>query len=597
MKNEQNFFLVLLQGVNIARLVIVNIIFFVLLFVVLAALAGLSEPKEVAKKLYYGTILDISPKGIIEEKEGEYEWMEALLSERRKTSLLKDITNAIYEAASDEKIEAIYFDFSYLRSLSSGHLAEIEAAIKTFKQTEKPIWAYSSSYGMSDFYLASFAQKIGLDPLGEVDLQGFATESLYFKGMEEKFGIKFYTFQAGECKGAAEAFSRTSMSNEVKENLESMLFDMWNYYVKNVAKNIQKTEEDVKYFAQNPYKLLSKYAGDDAQMALGCGMITDIMTMKDFKEKMKEELSSGDDLKFVSYIDYVKTLKKREYSDKVAIIYLTGSIVNAKSSSSSSNVAVASEITSLFNRAMKNDDVKAIVLRVDSGGGEVFASELMRRALLEAKEKYNKPVVVSMGSVAASGAYWISSSANYVFASPFTITGSIGVLAMLPNFQGLLEEKLGITSDRVGVVEDNYSAFSPLTDEQRAKIQLGIDSTYNLFLETVATGRNMEKAKVSNIAEGRVYSGQKAKELGLVDEIGCVKDAIAKAAELANMEDFSVEEVKEPLTPMNQLMKSVMEREGNYKDIKLFKALGEFLSLNSEKGIYVYTPTRLMWAK
>ena len=186
MKNKQNFFLVLLQGVNVARLVIVNIIFFVLLFIALAILAGLSKPKEEVKTIKYGTILEISPKGIIEEKEGEYEWMEAFFSERRKASLLKDITNAIYEAASDEKIEAIYFDFSYLRSLSSGHLAEIEAAIKTFKQTEKPIWAYSSSYGMSDFYLASFAQKIGLDPLGEVDLQVFATETLYFKGMEEK---------------------------------------------------------------------------------------------------------------------------------------------------------------------------------------------------------------------------------------------------------------------------------------------------------------------------------------------------------------------------------------------------------------------------
>ncbi len=597
MKNKQNFFLVLLQGVNVARLVIVNIIFFVLLFIALAILAGVSNPKEEVKTIKYGTILEISPKGIIEEKEGEYEWMEAFFSERRKASLLKDITNAIYEAVGDERIEAIYLDFSYLRSLSSGHLAEIEAAIKAFKQTEKPIWAYSTSYGISDFYLASFAQKIGLDPLGEVDIQGFETELLYFKGMEEKFGIKFYTFQAGECKGAAEVFSRDSMSKEVKENLNTMLFDMWNHYVREVSKNIKKTEDEVKYFARMPYELLSKYAGDDAQMALGYGMVTDIMTMKDFKEKMKEELSSGDDLRFVSYIDYVKTLKKREYSDKVAIIYLTGSIVNAKSNSSTSNVAVASEITSLFNRAMKNDDVKAIVLRVDSGGGEVFASELMRRALLEAKEKYNKPVVVSMGSVAASGAYWISSSANYVFASPFTLTGSIGVLAMLPNFQGLLEEKLGIKSDRVGVIEGGYSAFSPLKEEEREKIQLGINSTYNLFLQTVATGRNMEKTQVENIAEGKVYSGERAKELALIDEIGTLKVAIEKAAELAEIEDFSVEEMKEPLSPMNQFMKTMMERERGYSDIKVLKAIGEFLSLNSEKGIYVYTPQRLMWAK
>ncbi len=597
MKNKQNFFFILLQGINVARLVIVNIIFFVLLFVVLALLAGLSEPKEEAKKLGYSTILEISPKGIIEEKEGEYEWMEAVFSESRKASLLKDITNAIYEAASDERIEAVYFDFSYLHGMSSSHLAEIEAAIKAFKQTEKPIWAYSSSYGISDYYIASFAEKIGLDPLGDVSISGFSTESLYFKGMEEKFGIKFHTFQAGECKGAAEAFSRTSMSKEVKENLSSMLFDMWEHYVRGVSKNLKKTEDEIKYFAETPYNLLLQYAGNDAQMALGYGIVTDVMTMKDFKEKMKGELSQGEELSFVSYTDYIKTLKKREYSNKVGVIYLTGSITSSKSRNNTADVAVASEITTLFNKAMRKDDIKAIVVRVDSGGGEVFASELMRRALREAKEKYNKPVVVSMGSVAASGAYWISSSADYIFASPFTITGSIGVLAMLPNFQGLLEEKLGITSDRVGVIEDSYSAFSTLTDEQRAKIQLGIDSTYSMFLDTVASGRSMEKAKVASIAEGRVYSGEKAKELGLVDNIGTFKDAIAKSAELSNIEDFSVEEITEPLTPMNQFMKSVMERNGNYTNIKNLKAIGEFLSLNNDKGIYVYTPTRLMWTK
>ncbi|MGP1437568.1 MAG: signal peptide peptidase SppA [Treponema sp.] len=598
MNNKQNFFLVLLQGINVVRLVIINIVFFVLLFVVLAVLAGLSESKDEVRKLNYGTILDVSPKGIIIEKENEYEWMEALFSERKRYSMLKDITNAIYEAASDERIEAIYFDFSYLHGISSSHLAEIEAALKVFKETEKPIWAYSSSYGMSDYYIASFAKRIGLDPLGDVSIPGFASESLYFKGMEEKFGIKFQTFKAGECKGAVEAFSRDSMSKEVRENLSSMLFDMWGYYLKKVAKNTEKTEEEIKYFSENPYELLSKYNGNEAKMALGYGMITDMMTMSEFKEKMKDELSdsTGDDLSFVPYIDYVKTLKKREYSNKIGVIYLTGSITSSKRSNTA-DVAVASEITALFNKAMRNNDIKAIVLRVDSGGGEVFASELMRRALREARDKYNKPIVVSMGSVAASGAYWISSSADYIFASPFTITGSIGVLAMLPNFQNLLKEKLGITSDRVGVMEGGYSAFSPLTNEQKAKMQLGIDATYDMFLHTVATGRNMKKADVELIAEGRVYSGEQAKNLGLVDEVGTFNDAIEKAAKLSNIEDFSVEEVVEPLTPMNQFIKTILEKDGGYRDIKLLKTIGEFLSLENDKGIYVYTPQRLMWVK
>lgn len=599
MDNKQNFFLVLLQGINVARLVIVNIVFFVLLFVVLTVIAGFSQPKEEPKKLNYGTILEISPKGIIVEKESEYEWMEAIFSEKRRPAFLKDILNAIYGAASDERIEAIYLDFSYLNGMSSSHIAEIEAAIKVFKQTKKPIWAYSSYYGISDYYIASFAERIGLDPLGDVSMQGFASEYLYFKGMEEKFGVKFQTFQAGECKGAVESFSRTSMSDEVRENLSTMLFDMWNHYVKEVAKNTQRSEEEIKYFAKTPYELLLKYDGNEAQMALGYGIVTDLMTMKEFKKTMVEELSNstGDDLTFVSYTDYVKTLKKREYSNKVGVIYLSGAITSSKRNNNTSDVAVASEITALFNKAMRNDSIKAIVVRVDSGGGEVFASELMRRALREAREKYNKPIVVSMGSVAASGAYWISSSADYIFASPFTITGSIGVLAVLPNYHSLLQEKLGITSDRVSVIEETHSKFAPLTEEQKAKMQLGINATYEQFLQTVATGRNMVKNKVGEIAEGKVYSGTRAKELGLVDEIGTFKDAIEKAAQLSNIEDYSVEDVVEPLTPINQFIKTIVERDANYKDIKLLKAVGEFLSLESEKGIYVYTPQRLMWTK
>ena len=599
MDKKQNFFLVLLQGINIIRIIIVNIVFFVLLFVAFSFLLALPSAKKNPVQIGYGTILEISPSGIIGEKEDEYSWLDVIFSEGRRTSRISEIISAIREAAFDERVEGLYFDFSYLSGLSSSHLTELKEAIKVFKDSEKPIWAYSSFYGIKDYYIASFANKIGLDPLGEVSLQGFASESLYYKGMEEKFGIKFQTFQAGEYKGAAEPFSRTEMSEQVRENLSSMLFDMWNVYLKDVSNNIGKSEESIKSFAEKPYELLLKYAGDEARMAQAEGFITDILTESEFREKMEKECSnlSGEALNFVSYVNYIKNINKKKVQNKIAVIYLNGAITSSGKSNRNADVAISYEVENMFEKAMHDDYVKAIVLRVDSGGGEVFASELIRRSLIKAKEEYEKPVVVSMASVAASGAYWISSAADYVFATPFTITGSIGVLAMTTNFQELLRDKLGITSDSVGVLKNTYSSIKPLTEEQIMKISLSIDSTYNLFLETVSKGRSIDKAKVKDMAGGRVYSGERAKALGLVDEIGTFQDAINKAASLSEIEDFNVIEIKKEPTPMRQFINTLMRQENSYFDIGTIKGVFELLNLKDKKGIYAYTPLRLMWAK
>lgn len=599
MEKKQNFFLMLLKGINIVRLVIVNILFFVSLFVVLAIVVALSSDTKEYKEIGYGTILEVAPQGIIVEREDDYEWVEQIVSTENSTSSLNDIILAIKEGAIDEKIEGLYIDLSNLKGLSSAYLSEFKEALQVFKESKKPIWAYSHFYSLQDYYIASFAQRLALDPMGELNLTGFSYESLHFKGMEEKFGVKFQTFQAGECKGGVETFSRQGMSDEVKENLTNMLTDMWATYLKDVSKNIQKSEEKIKIFAQKPYDLMLKYGGNEAKMAKDEGFVHDIMLNEEFREKMKEELSSDDEsLEFASYEDYVKNLNKTETENKIGIIYLTGAITSSKGTNPSSDVALSYTLADLFDRAAKDDNVKAIVLRVDSGGGEVFASEVIRRALQEIREKYEKPVVVSMGSVAASGAYWISSSSDYIFATPFTITGSIGVFAVMPNFYSLLENKLGITSDSVGVLEeDNTSSIQPLSDDQINKMSLSVDATYDVFINTVCDGRAMEKEELMKIAGGRVYSGLQAKSLSLVDEIGTFQDAINKAAELAGIEDFSLLEVREDANAVNKMMNSILQDEASYKNIRALKTIYELLSLNSKAGTYAYTPHKLMWTK
>jgi len=598
MDKKNNVFLSILHGINIVRLVITNIIFFTFLFFVFIFCVYFSTSSESLPSVSYGTILEIAPEGVIIEEANDYEWVSEFIADASASSRLFDILKAIRSAANDERIEAIYLNFSSLENLSLSHLNELEVALKYFKKSGKPIWAYSDSYSQQDYYIASFADCIGLDPLGEVDLKGFSVENMYFKGMEEKFGLLFQTFHAGECKGAVEPFSRKNMSDDVRENIGSMLFDMWSTYCKNVSKNIKKYPEEIESFALRPYELMLKYNGSEGAMALGEGMVSELVEEGAFRERMQTELSSNSDeeLSFLSFDEYVKSIEPIEKDDKVAIIYLTGAIASASSSGRSSDVASPFELEELFEMAEEDDSIKAVVLRIDSGGGEVFASERIRRSLKNTIDKIEKPVVVSMGDVAASGAYWISSSASYIFATPFTITGSIGVLAVLPNFHNLLQDKLGITTDSVGVLGDK-SSLEPLSDDEIKKMKLSVNATYDLFIDTVSKGRNMSASDVLPIAGGRIYSGLQALELGLVDEIGVFQDAIDKAAELSELDDFGVVELKLSSSSFNQLMNDIFAQNDSYNAIFKDKAIKELMFLQASRAPYIYSPYRLNLAK
>lgn len=598
---NKSFFSTLFKSINTLRLVISNVIFFLLFFLVLEIFTAIpAEKKKPVKKLKEDMVLLVAPSGVAVETDGNVLPMN-FIQEWEKSSLVKisDLTKAIKNAAYDRRIKSLCIDFSNLTGLSSAHLTEIGEALAVFKMTEKKIYAYATDYSVPSYFLASYADKIGLDPLGEVSFVGFVSRPLFYKNAEDKFGIKWNALHAGEFKGAAETYLREDFSQNVKNNLTELFDGLWTKYVFDVAKNRNMSETVIRNFAENYNAVLKKYKGDCALAAFGEGLITDVVSADDFYAQIgfANFARPKDDAAAIEYSDYNVNYLETPSKNSVAVIHLDGAITS--SNIGLTEAAVSSKIIELFDIAQRDVTVKAVVLRIDSGGGEVLASEEIRRAV--ERTKLNIPVVVSMGTTAASGAYWIASGADYIFASPYTITGSIGVFAVMPSFKNFIENKLGITSDLVySGQKPMYSPFDNFSKTDLEVQQLQVTNIYTMFINKVANGRKLSEEKVASIAGGRVYSGQQALNLKLVDNLGSLNDAIHYAASMANIEnDFSPKVIKRPMTFTEEFMKNLFKQTNSsfIKSLKLsdFRAIFEFLNLNSKNNIYIYNPERLTW--
>lgn len=601
-RKKGGFFKTLFRGINILRLIIINVVFFFFFFTFMGIMGSIPSPQKKAfARVDEDTVLWLDPSGAaVETEDGLLSIPIPGLNENSSYVIISDLTKAIKNAAFDRRITSLYLDFSGLSGLSSGHLTELGNAVTEFKKSGKKIYAYSVSYSVPSFYLASYADRIGIDPLGEVSFTGFQSTPVFYKGMEEKFGIKWNVLQAGEYKGMAETYSRETLSENVRSNLKNMYEDLWDTYVSDIASNLNIQPARIKNFAEQNYAVIKKYSGDNAKAALQEGLVTDVASVDEFAVKIgfADEKTSLITVNTIDYIDYNLNYTEMPSQNSIAVIHLDGSITG--SSIKTQSAAVSSELIELFDIAQDDPTVKAIVLRIDSGGGEVFASEEIRRAI-ERAQNADLPVVVSMGSVAASGAYWISSAADYIFASPYTITGSIGVLGTSPSFQTALKKYAGITGDSVYAGQkEPHSLFEDPAPEELDARKLEIMHIYKTFIEKVSTGRNIPVETVEALAGGKVYSGRQALKLKLVDELGSFNDAAAYAAKLANIsQNFSIKTIKKPLTLTQKFIKDILE-ETNSSAVKrlgfadLYASL-EFLKLNSKKGIYVYTPERLIW--
>lgn len=598
MKDKKGgFFYSLLRGLNLIRLIILNIVFFLLLFICIAIVRKYQATEGVSHiTVSADSVLLLNPSGRLIEKPDELIWQNYLLEQTPDGVLLSDITDALIHAAYDRRITAVLFDLSGLYGISSGHFSELKTALLEYKTSNKPLYAVSTHYRMGSYYIASFADYIYLDPLGELDLSGFYSESLFYGEIEKKFGIQWNVIQAGTYKGMAETYSRTAMSDNVRSNYQSVFRDLWENYLQDVAENRAIEREQLETYTIRYTDALREAQGNSAQAALNANLITNIGTYEECGVELgvldeSYRLSSRD---YIRYTDYNKAFKKRETMNKIGVIHLSGAITG--NGGNAVDVADSDGIIDLIDLAAEDDTIKAIVLRIDSGGGEVNASEDIRRNIEWLSKKVNKPVIVSMGAVAASGAYWIASSADYIFCSPYTITGSIGVLAVRPTIQKTLKDYFGIQADGVSATGRNpYSLFKNLTEDQKAQAELEIAHIYSVFLNTVSQGRNLPIKTVEELAQGRIYSGEQAKSVKLVDEMGSFTDAINYAATKAGIkESYSVKMLYKEPPLADRFLKSLLTESIRLYSPTDIQVLHELIRLQSKKGLYIYSPVRVL---
>jgi len=462
---------------------------------------------------------------------------------------LNDILANIKKAKTDENIKGIYIEMGML-STGFATREEIRNALLDFKESGKFITTYSEIYTQGSYYLASVADYICMYPEGGMELRGLNSTIPFFTNALKKMGIEPQVIRHGKFKSAVEPFMLTEMSDENREQIETYLGSIWEHFLKNVASDRELTRDRLNEMAEN----LEIQTTEDA---LKLGLVDSLFYRDQFQNHLANlmEQKNYDDINFVSLKKYnkVKNENARDKfkKEKVAVIYAQGEI---QSGEGSEKVIGSERISKAIRKARKDEKVKAIVLRVNSPGGSALASDVIWREMKLANEE--KPVVVSMGDVAASGGYYIACASDKIYSSPNTITGSIGVFGIMPNIEELMTEKIGITFDNVKTNKfaDLGSVNRPLSQEEYDIIQKGVVDVYNTFTSKVAECRDMSQENVDDIGQGRVWSGSNAMEINLIDEYGGLEAAIAGAAKLAELENYRIYELPEQKDPFQKFI-------------------------------------------
>lgn len=466
--------------------------------------------------------------------------------ESKKTLGLNEILANIEEAKSDDRIKGIYLDVS---SLSSGMatIEEVRGALIDFKKSGKFIIAYSEVYTQGAYYLATVADKIYLNPEGMIDFRGLSSEIMFFKGALEKLDIEAQIIKVGTYKSAVEPFILDKMSEPNKQQVTSFLGSMYDHILSEISKSRKISKESL-------FSMADSAKIRDPKDALSFKMVDGLKYKDEVLDELKKltKTDQKKDIKSVSLEEYTANEDAKEESSKnrIAVIYANGEIMSGEGD----DETIGSErISRAIRKARTDDKVKAIVLRINSPGGSALASDVIWRETVLAKK--SKPVIVSMGDLAASGGYYIACAADSIFAQPNTITGSIGVFGIIPNMQKFFNNKLGITFDGVktGQFADLGSISRPLTDGEKMIIQLEVNKTYDTFTKKVADGRKKSQTYINSIGQGRVWSGTEALKIGLVDRLGSIDDAIASAAKKAKIKDFKIVDYPSQVDPISAL--------------------------------------------
>lgn len=608
---------------NFIRDLVMNIVF--LIFVLLALsvftlIVGADKQEKVVLKGDQGALL-LQLDGYLADNRDDQSSFKSMLKELDNQRIAQqystfDVIYAIDAAAQDDKVKGLVLDLNYFQGGDLPSLEYVGEAIENFKDSGKPVIAYSDSYNQSQYFLASYADEIYMNPIGSVSIEGLAQETLYYKEMLDKLDVNPHVFRVGTYKSAVEPFLRNDMSPEARANLQRWLNTMWENYTAQVAANRDIPKALVAPMANTYLTELKALKGDSAAYAVKRKLITDVLDRFDLNKKLTALF--GEDKahqpKTVDFETYLASLPERligETDNKIAVVNVEGAIVDGESDEEN---AGGDTIATLLRQANDDKEVKGVVLRVNSPGGSAFASEIIRQEVIHL-QKAGKPVVVSMGGMAASGGYWISSTADYIVADKNTITGSIGIFAVLPTFENTIK-KIGVSAD--GVKTSNLalgSLLSPLSAELNDVLQLEIEHGYDQFLTKVSEGRHLTKAQVDKVAQGQVWLGSEALAHKLVDELGNLDTALGKAMELVNERrseqekidesHFSVEwMVDEERTLIKKIMRDfkgegrlwlqrvMAETVGLPKEMTQFKKqLGLLNTFNDPKGQYLYCLT------
>ena len=594
---------------NTSRKIIINLVFFTVLLILILNLTSGEETITVKP----GSALVLNISGDVVEQKHEIDPIDAFVSEALEQPdtapevLLADIIAVIKHAENNNNISMIVLDLKNMSGSGITKLSDIAQAITQFKSSGKKVIAVGEQYSQNQYYLASFADEVWLNPKGWMLLDGYGRYQLYFKSALDKLSISQHVFRVGTYKSAVEPYIRDDMSDAAKEANQLWLTDLWQQYKIDVA---QQRNFDVSNFDEDVDVLVAKLKaanGNIAEYALANSWVDALKTREQINHELINMLGSDgeESYKKIVFNDYLNVIKNPFAvpvfnGDKVAVVVAKGTILDGEQKPGTIGGA---STAALLRKARMNKEVKAVVLRVDSPGGSAYASEVIRQEV-ELLKAAGKPVVASMGTYAASGGYWISAPADKIYASPTTITGSIGIFGFFMTFENSLS-KLGIYTDGVGTTDiAGFGLTRELTPGMANIVQLNIERGYRDFIELVASNRNMSTAEVDAIAQGRVWSGKKAMELGLVDALGNIDNAIEAAAELAGLQDYSTLLIEKEKSSRALFLQSLFGQASvllgepeanNYSENSITKIISQLslelkqlAQLNDPQGIYSF---------
>ena len=511
-------------------------------FFLVISLVGMLASDSASTKVKENSVFVIKFEGTIDERAEEGSPFNTLLSMGDMSAMgLDDLISSIRKAKANDDIKGIYLEGGEASFDSPATAQQLRDALKDFKQGGKWIVAYADQYFQSNYYVASIADNIYINDHAMIDFKGLGTKTEYMKGLYDKLGVKYLVAKVGKYKSAVEANTQTGMSEYDREQRTAMVNGIWSQWLKEIAASRKVKPEQLNQLASDSIMALA-----DTKDYVKAKLVDKVLFPEEIKAEIKKRLKLGkdDNIPQLTLADMLNVKsEKNDDGEKIAVYYAYGSIVDSEAMNllnGGGHSIVGKETAEDLRKLADDDDIKAVVFRVNSPGGSARASEQIRHAVKVLKGK--KPVVVSMGGAAASGGYWISSPANYIVAEPTTITGSIGIFGLIPNVGGLVQDKLGVSFD--GVTTNKYSdfetdlVFGKNTDDIMRHMQTYIDHGYQDFLNIVSEGRGMKPEQVDSIAQGRVWLASDAIKIKLVDQLGSLDDAVKKAAELAKLKEY-----------------------------------------------------------